>query len=763
MAAARLHARVASSSLVCLTAALLLSLALAPRVLADPGVEDRLAAALALRHDGYYEEALAALQALAPEGGPQVLAALAESYELVGDWAGAGEVWHQVASAADDDRLRQTAVFRRASALQQTGDYVRAARLYRYFLQLRPETLAGRETLERIAVCYGAAGNWRAAARFFTEALAETRGAEQRARAVPLHAEALVLSGDGQAALALFEAERPGVPDAELPGFLYGWALAERSSGLEQDGLDRLLALVAGYPRSDYAHPALVLLVEAGAPVNEYLRGVVEYYAGAYEPALAAFQRYIDADPEGHRGSAHYYAGLSYRALGDYESAIAEFDLLISTHPGDPDLPAGWLAKGETQVRMGEGQAAADTYKAFADAFPEDKLAPEALLRAVQQLETLGSSEAAIEVYNRIQGIYSGAALMYYRASRWADAEGALRGAVAACGECADLGRYRFWLARSLLAQGEKEEANALLQAVAGNNPLDYYSYRAHILLSGETMLPGSGGGLLLEPGEGARTEAEAWLRQRFDPGWQPGQMPAAVATDPRFAAAQEYLELGLRQEAVSASLALAYSLRRDPIAEYALALWLRDRSLYRPSIQAAANILYTQGWSRALPSYIWRLVYPSYFGDLVLAETASSGVDPLLFFSLMRQESLFDPLIGSSAGAQGLAQVMPATGEWIAGQLGDSDYTVTDLMRPHVAVRYGVYYLSQQLAYLGDPLPALAAYNAGPGNAARWQEIAGGDPDLFYETIAFGETKRYLNAILPNYHYYAWLYAGLE
>jgi soluble lytic murein transglycosylase len=127
-----------------------------------------------------------------------------------------------------------------------------------------------------------------------------------------------------------------------------------------------------------------------------------------------------------------------------------------------------------------------------------------------------------------------------------------------------------------------------------------------------------------------------------------------------------------------------------------------------------------------------------------------------------VRQESLFDAGIGSQAGAQGLAQVMPSTGEWIASQLGETSFSYGDLLRPCVSVRYGVWYLAQQFTYLGgDAFAALAAYNAGPGNAAAWRDLANGDPDLFFETIAFSETRRYLSTVLPNYYHYRRLYGG--
>ena len=768
-----------SSHLTCLW--LLLALFLlallnaAPVAGADPGESNPFATALLLKNNGYYEDAVATLTALLASDNSsryEVATALAETYEALLDWANADDTWQQAALASSSKQELAVAIFRRANALQQTGAVVRAAAFYRVFLMLQPHSYAREEALLRTAACYATAEDWPSAALFYRQALAGAASSEQRLDVLLHLAEALVLSGDSQGALALFEQEAASVSSKEAPAYQYRWALAERAAGKEEAGLERLRSVFLTYPRSPFAHAALIALLDAGQPVDEYLRGLVDYYAKAYEPAVAAFQRYIEADPEGHRGSAHYYAGLSYSKMDQYAAAISEFDWLINTHPGDPLIPAAWLAKGEALARSGDGEAAVVAYQTLANSYPQHELAPEALLRAGLALELLGSADEAITTYCRIYESYPSAkqaaeaglraGLVHYRASHWPEAEQAFRNALSLCGECENANRYRFWLGRALLTQGKGDEGTSLLQAVAGATPADYYSYRALVFLSGNDVLLEPATDNILLANAADQAEAEAWLHQTFDSTWQPGQIPVTVAEDARFLAAQEYLRLGLRQMAIDSALALSRDQVHSPIVQYTLALWLREAGLYRPSIQCAANIIYTNGSTRTIPRFIWSLVYPTYYSDLVLAEASASGLDPLLFFALMRQESLFDTVIGSSAGAQGLAQVMPATGEWIATQLGDSDFSPQDLLRPYISIRYGVWYLSQQFAYLGgNPLAALAGYNAGPGNALQWLQIAGSDPDLFYETIAFSETRRYLAAILPNYYYYCQLYAS--
>lgn len=106
-------------------------------------------------------------------------------------------------------------------------------------------------------------------------------------------------------------------------------------------------------------------------------------------------------------------------------------------------------------------------------------------------------------------------------------------------------------------------------------------------------------------------------------------------------------------------------------------------------------------------------------------------GVDPDLFTRLIQAESSFRPDVTSSAGAYGLAQLMPGT----AAELG------VDPSDPIQNLRGGARYLRQQLDRFGDPALALAAYNAGPGNVSRY----GGIPP-------FEETQNYVARILGDY-----------
>ncbi len=149
-------------------------------------------------------------------------------------------------------------------------------------------------------------------------------------------------------------------------------------------------------------------------------------------------------------------------------------------------------------------------------------------------------------------------------------------------------------------------------------------------------------------------------------------------------------------------------------------------------------------------------LLYPRPFLGIVDETSRSEGIPMWLFYALIREESYFSAEVGSSAGAVGLCQLMPSTAADVARRLGIDSYDLTD---PGDNVGLGGWYLAAQLRRFGGIVPALWAYNAGPGRAAAWKpRFFEGDPLLAVESVPFAETRNYVHKILVS----AALYGGL-
>ncbi|MDP6626074.1 MAG: lytic transglycosylase domain-containing protein, partial [Nitrospinota bacterium] len=135
------------------------------------------------------------------------------------------------------------------------------------------------------------------------------------------------------------------------------------------------------------------------------------------------------------------------------------------------------------------------------------------------------------------------------------------------------------------------------------------------------------------------------------------------------------------------------------------------------------------------------------------------------LIQGLMRQESSFDPDSLSKTGAIGLMQLMPETGKNEFRKRYRGKFYEDLLYIPRINISLG----SQHLAHLlkkakGDPIIALAGYNAGLSRTLKWQKtLITSDPDVFIEMIPFRETKRYIKKVLRNYFNYIILYGDGE
>jgi peptidoglycan lytic transglycosylase len=129
--------------------------------------------------------------------------------------------------------------------------------------------------------------------------------------------------------------------------------------------------------------------------------------------------------------------------------------------------------------------------------------------------------------------------------------------------------------------------------------------------------------------------------------------------------------------------------------------------------------------------------------------------------------ESKFEPR-PSSAGAEGLMQILPETAYYLAHLSGGRTFTAADLATPEINVAYGSYYLRYLLDhYAGNEMLAVAAYNGGLANVDRWVARARASGNrLAIGSIPFPETREYVQRVLSAQQAYRSTYPralGLE
>lgn len=115
-------------------------------------------------------------------------------------------------------------------------------------------------------------------------------------------------------------------------------------------------------------------------------------------------------------------------------------------------------------------------------------------------------------------------------------------------------------------------------------------------------------------------------------------------------------------------------------------------------------------------------------YGEIIFREARKNDLSPELVAAMVHTESDFRPTLVSHKTAQGLMQIVPST----AALLG-----VDDPFDPQKNIAAGTRYFRYLLDRFDDETMALAAYNAGEGNVARY----GGIPP-------FAETRNYISKV---------------
>ncbi|MCK9997477.1 MAG: lytic transglycosylase domain-containing protein, partial [Candidatus Krumholzibacteria bacterium] len=150
------------------------------------------------------------------------------------------------------------------------------------------------------------------------------------------------------------------------------------------------------------------------------------------------------------------------------------------------------------------------------------------------------------------------------------------------------------------------------------------------------------------------------------------------------------------------------------------------------------------------------RFLYPLPGTGAIFMAINEADSDPALLLAVARNESLFEPSVRSRAGALGWMQIMPFHYEDRGALPGEANWR-----NPGVSIRHGDGLLRENSRrYKGNPYLAVAAYNAGPRAASRWEKQLGGSPqrDIYLAWIGYPETRHYVEKVLIDREIYDWI-----
>lgn len=720
------------------------------------------------------------------------LLGMGRSYLEMGEAAAASQALNTLLALYAEGAQAAGASFALARALEAQGNAEAAAVAYASYLELGPGVIDA-YVQEWRGDALVEAGDYAGAISAYQAALAEARlsgGESVESKIGDVH----FLAGDYQAAILAYQSIYLSTGNDYVKAQM-DLNMGRAYMALEQPAQAYPLYLdaVEHFPLAFASYAALVELVNAGVAVDELDRGLVDYYAASslqasgdpggaaevYSAAVAAFDRYLLSEPEEHDSSVHHFRALALRALDDTEGAIQEWNEVIGEHAFDTYWAEAYAQKALTQwAYLEDYDGAIETLLGFVAATPSQARAAEFLFTAGRIAERGGRLTRSAEIWQRVSDEYPSSEFAYealflagisrYRLGELSAAQNLFVRASENAVNLEDQSQALFWFGKTQQANGDEGAARATWTQTATLDPTGYYSERAADLLAGREPFSPRGLSALDYDLGAERAEAEAWIISRFDlPTDSDLSSPGELASDGRFQRGMELWKLGEYELARAEFESLRREVQDDAANSYRLANALIDIGLYRPGIFAIRQVLTLAGMSDAdtmgAPRYFNRVRFGSYFRELVLQEAAAEDFDPLFIYSVMRQESLFEGFVTSAAGARGLMQIIPSTGQEIATLSGwPPDFGADDLYRPIVSIRLGTDYLAtQRNSFEGNLYAVLAAYNAGPGRASYWSSIDEDDVDLFLEVIHFSETSNYIRSIYELFNIYRDLYGS--
>ena len=603
------------------------------------------------------------------------------------------------------------------------------------------------------------------------------------------YADIFYIKEDYVTAESEYEKFRTAFPDSSyMPYCLFQLASCQENNAKKDAAFKNYKEIWLKYPLSEYSEIALENLNRLADedPLAEpfipdanqiFNRGEIFFGVYQYYGALDEYNRILQEDYIGTlslelHSKALFKKGMCYFRLREYNPArdylVLAYEKSASGSVADDSLY--YIGMALTSLNMNDD--AISYYQKLVKLFPSSNFSDDALHRIGRIYSLRGDFINAAAYFKRVSVEYPSGdklpdalwelGLIQYRSGDYSSAKTTFSGYASSYSGTSLGEKGLFWQAKCCQKLGENNTALGLYKRIVNLNSYSYYTFAAAEMLKkmnspvqikviNNELNPENPAIADIIPDVYSILEEENYGYTGENSGI--GHINKAI----------EFLKLGFSNSATLEIEAGETEIEENPVRILEIATLYFKSNNYSNSINMIGKNLkkLKSGLDKNHIDYLYYLYYPYGFKEAVQNYSSQYNIDPLFTLAVMRQESLFMPDVVSYAGAQGLMQIMPSTGEGIARQIGISDYTVNILTDPDTNIKMGTFYLRQQLDNFNqNKIYCAGAYNGGPGRMSDWISKRGNlDDDEFIESITYEQTRDYVKRVMGNYYFYQMLY----
>ncbi len=510
-----------------------------------------------------------------------------------------------------------------------------------------------------------------------------------------------------------------------------------------------------------------------------YERGRNLFRTSQYAKAIETFTKVLETDPDfPDRADVLFRNGVAQFNLGRSPAAVATLEKMVQEHPLDRRVPEALFWIGKSYSRLGEREKGIKAFQKILDSYFDSTWADDALFLMGNIYRESNDMKKALMFYGRLAADYPESkfadsaiwweAWAYYTSGDYKRTERTLQKLLTRYPRSILVNQARYWQGRAAEKEGDPARAATYYRKVIKRAPYTYYGYRAsERLLTPEIPVlaaVNSSGPEVNDDAESSDAVAPQDQQDTVGPPVWTADALKTLSTEPSFKKSLELVHLGMKKEAAAELWSLQDGHPRKRRVLLGLSkTFFELGDYYRSLILVVRNYeRYLDGETRETPQDFWLLAYPQGYWDSIVSYSRKYGQDPFFIAAIIRAESQFYAQALSPAGARGVMQIMPSTGEWVARAIKMPGFDRGKLFDSDTAINLGTWYISHLMKrFKGDALFAAAAYNAGPDAVVSWlvRNGRGTERDEFVESIPFSETRGYVKKVLRNYAEYKRIY----